>query len=71
MNFRDIENNFPQKDMARNNFLDTLERLNLYKPEIPWEDIIMRSMKNFGVPNTLLVNPKTLAALQKQLNSDK
>jgi hypothetical protein len=44
-------------------FLDTLERLNLYKPEIPWEDIIMRSMKNFGQPTHLLVNPKVMRDL--------
>jgi hypothetical protein len=67
----DIENNYPQKNMARSNFLDTLERLNLYKPEPPWEDIIMRSMLNFGMPNSLLVDPKTWDALQKQLKSNK
>jgi hypothetical protein len=46
-------------------FLDTLERLDLYKPEIPWEDIIMRSMKSFGQPGQLFVNPKAMQDLMK------
>lgn len=65
--FKDVE--------IRSKLLDTFQRLGIYKPEPSWEDSIMRgyyeSLKNFGIADTVIINPKAYKDLQKALKSKK
>lgn len=61
---------FPRSVDVRQQLLDTLMKLDIYKPELYWEDIIMEAynkamVQSFGKPNVLIVSPNTFKNLPK------
>jgi hypothetical protein len=60
---------FPHYSPVRDNMFSTLEKLQLYSPEHNWEDLIMaayqRSLKNFGAPTNVFMDPKAFKSLSK------
>jgi hypothetical protein len=66
---------FPIGTQRRDDLLNTLQRLNLYAPEVNWEDYVMRMYERMSqqmqTPSTAIVSPNTFTGLQAQLKSTK